>query len=159
MRDLSSPSRHSRTRRPSTLALSPRRSAGRPTRGRPTWPARMTSPAGASRTAAPAWRQLRPTLAVTWSTWWRCRGNRWAPRGDRRGSPLGRTPGPDVGSPGESDAQAPGQGARQAKELTSDALAAMKAIARIQRVHQCKLRKKETDTEAAKRAQVDPALL
>ena len=52
-----------------------------------------------------------------------------------------------------------GKPRRQAKDLTSDALAAVKATARIQRVHQGKRRRKETESQVAKRAAVDLALL
>ena len=48
---------------------------------------------------------------------------------------------------------------KQAKGLTSEALAAVKATAQIRRVHQGKRRRKETDAEAAKRSLVDLALL
>ena len=52
-----------------------------------------------------------------------------------------------------------GKPRKQAKGLTSDALAAVKATAPIQRVHQGKRRRKETESEAAQRAAVDLALL
>ena len=52
-----------------------------------------------------------------------------------------------------------GKPRRQSKGLTSYALAAVKATARIQWVHQGKRRRKETETEATKRTQVDLALL
>ena len=52
-----------------------------------------------------------------------------------------------------------GKPRKQAKGLTSKALAAVKATARIQRVHQGKCRRKETESQAAKRAAVDLALL
>ena len=52
-----------------------------------------------------------------------------------------------------------GKPRKQAKGLTRDALAAVKATAQIQRVHQGKRRRKETETEAAKRSLVDLALL
>ena len=52
-----------------------------------------------------------------------------------------------------------GRPRRQAKGLTSDALAAVKATARIQRVHQGKRRRKETEAAAAQRALVDLAIL
>ncbi len=48
---------------------------------------------------------------------------------------------------------------KQAKGLTSETLAAVKATAQIRRVHQGKRRRKETDAEAAKRSLVDLALL
>ena len=48
---------------------------------------------------------------------------------------------------------------KHAKGLTSDALAAVKATARIQRVDQGKRRRKETEVQAARRAAVDLALL
>ena len=48
---------------------------------------------------------------------------------------------------------------KQANGLTSEALAAVKATARIQRVHQGKRRRKETQSQAAMRATVDLALL
>ena len=52
-----------------------------------------------------------------------------------------------------------GKPKKQAKGLTSDALAAVKATAQIQRVHQGKRRRRETETQAAIRAAVDLALL
>ena len=52
-----------------------------------------------------------------------------------------------------------GKPKKQAKGLTSDALAAVKATARIQRVHQVKRRRKETETQAAVRVLVDLAPL
>ena len=52
-----------------------------------------------------------------------------------------------------------GRPRKQAKGLTSEALAAVKATARLQRVHQGKRRRKETEAEANKRALVDLALL
>ena len=48
---------------------------------------------------------------------------------------------------------------KQANGLTSEALAAVKVTARIQRVHQGKRRRKETESRAAMRAAVDLALL
>ena len=48
---------------------------------------------------------------------------------------------------------------RQARGLTAEALAAIKATARIQRLDQGKRRGKETEAEAARRALVDLALL
>ena len=48
-----------------------------------------------------------------------------------------------------------GKPRKQARGLTSDALAAVKATAWIQRVHQGKRRRKETESEVAKRALVD----
>ena len=52
-----------------------------------------------------------------------------------------------------------GKPRKQANGLTSEALAAVKATARIQRVHQGKRRRKETESQAAMRAAVDLALL
>ena len=52
-----------------------------------------------------------------------------------------------------------GKSKKQAKGLTSDALAAVKATARIQRAHQGKRRRKETEAQAARRAAVDLAIL
>ena len=52
-----------------------------------------------------------------------------------------------------------GKPRKQAKGLTSDALAAVKATARIQRVHQGKRRRRETEVQATRRAAVDLALL
>ena len=52
-----------------------------------------------------------------------------------------------------------GKPRKQAKGLTSEALAAVKATARIQRVDQGKRRRKETEVQAARRAAVDLALL
>ena len=52
-----------------------------------------------------------------------------------------------------------GKPRKQADGLTSEALAAVKATARIQRVHQGKRRRKETQSQAAMRAAVDLALL
>ena len=52
-----------------------------------------------------------------------------------------------------------GKPRKQTRGLTKEALAAVKATARIQRVHQGKRRRKETESEAAKRALVDLALL
>ena len=52
-----------------------------------------------------------------------------------------------------------GRPRKQAKGLTNEALAAVKATTRIQRVHQGKRRRKETEAEAAGRAAVDLALL
>ena len=52
-----------------------------------------------------------------------------------------------------------GKPRKQAKGLTSEALAAVKATARIQRVHQGKRRRKETEAQAAMRAAVDVALM
>ena len=52
-----------------------------------------------------------------------------------------------------------GKPRKQAKGLTSDALAAVKATARIQRAHQGKRRRKETEAQAARRAAVDLAIL
>ena len=52
-----------------------------------------------------------------------------------------------------------GKPKKQARGLTSDALAAVRATARIQRVRQGKRRRKETEAQAAIRASVDLALL
>ena len=52
-----------------------------------------------------------------------------------------------------------GKPGKQVKGLTSNALAAVKATVRIQRVHQGKRRRKETESQAARRAAVDLALL
>ena len=52
-----------------------------------------------------------------------------------------------------------GKPRKQARGLTSDALAAVKATAGIQRVHQGKRRRKETEAAPARRAVVDLALL
>ena len=52
-----------------------------------------------------------------------------------------------------------GKPRKQAKGLTSEALAAVKATSRIQRVDQGKRRRKETEGQAASRAAVDLALL
>ena len=52
-----------------------------------------------------------------------------------------------------------GKPRKQAKGLTSEALAAVKATSRIQRVHQGKRRRKETEAQAAMRAAVDVALM
>ena len=52
-----------------------------------------------------------------------------------------------------------GKPRKQAKGLTNEALAAVKATARIQRVNQGKRRRKETESQAAMRAAVDLALL
>ncbi len=52
-----------------------------------------------------------------------------------------------------------GKPRKQAKGLTSDALAAVKATARIQRAHQGNRRRKETGAQTARRAMVDVALL
>ena len=52
-----------------------------------------------------------------------------------------------------------GKPKKQAKGLTSDALAAVKATARIQRVHKGRRRRRETKAQAAVRALVDLALL
>ena len=52
-----------------------------------------------------------------------------------------------------------GKPRRQARGLTAEALAAVKATSRIQRVHQGKLRRRETAAEALTRALVDLALL
>ena len=52
-----------------------------------------------------------------------------------------------------------GKPRRQAKGLTAEALAAVKATARIQRVYQGKRRRKESVSEAARRALLDLALL
>ena len=52
-----------------------------------------------------------------------------------------------------------GKSRKQASGLTSEALAAVKATARIQRDHQDKRRRKETGRQAASRALVDLALL
>ena len=52
-----------------------------------------------------------------------------------------------------------GKPCKQANGLTSEALAAVKATARIQRVHQGKHRRKETESQNAMRAAVDLALL
>ena len=52
-----------------------------------------------------------------------------------------------------------GKPRKQAKGLTSEALAAVKATARVQRVDQGKRRRKETEVQAARRAAVDLALL
>ena len=48
-----------------------------------------------------------------------------------------------------------GKGCRQAKGLAFEALAAMKAKARIQRIHQGNRRRNETEGKAARRALVD----
>ena len=69
------------------------------------------------------------------------------------------TPDPLVKATLKRLAREHGKPRQQAKGLTSDALAAVKATARILRVHQGKRRRKETEAEAAKRAQVDLALL
>ena len=55
--------------------------------------------------------------------------------------------------------QGAGESKKQAKGLTSDAPAAMKATARIQRVHRVKCRSKEAETQAAVRALVDLSAL
>ena len=52
-----------------------------------------------------------------------------------------------------------GKPRKQASGLTSEALAAVKATARIQRVHKGKRHRKETESQAARRALVDLALL
>ena len=52
-----------------------------------------------------------------------------------------------------------GKPRRQAKGLASDALATVKAAAKIQMVHQGNRRRKEAETQAAQRALVDLALL
>ena len=52
-----------------------------------------------------------------------------------------------------------GKPRKQAKGLTSDVLAAVKATSRIQRAHKGKRRRKETEAQAAERALVDLALL
>ena len=52
-----------------------------------------------------------------------------------------------------------GKPRKQARGLTKEALAAVKATTRIQRVHQGKRRRKETESKAAMRAAVDLALL
>ena len=52
-----------------------------------------------------------------------------------------------------------GKPRKQANGLTNERLAAVKATARIQRVHQGKRRRKETESQAAMRAAVDVALL
>ena len=52
-----------------------------------------------------------------------------------------------------------GKPRKQAKGLTSEALAAVKATARIQRIDKGKRRRKETEFQAAMRAAVDLALL
>ena len=52
-----------------------------------------------------------------------------------------------------------GKPRKQARGLTSDALPAVNATARIQRVHQGKRRRRETEAQAAVRALVDLALL
>ena len=52
-----------------------------------------------------------------------------------------------------------GRRREQARDLTRDALAAVRATARIQRVHQDKHRRKETETRATRRVLVDLALL
>ena len=52
-----------------------------------------------------------------------------------------------------------GKPRKQANGLTNERLAAVKATARIQRVHQGKRRRKETESQAAIRAAVDLALM
>ena len=52
-----------------------------------------------------------------------------------------------------------GRRREQARALTRDALAPVRATARIQRVHQDKHRRKETETRATRRVLVDLALL
>ena len=52
-----------------------------------------------------------------------------------------------------------GKPRKQAKGLTNEVLAAVKATSRIQRVHKGKRQRKETESEAARRAAVDLALL
>ena len=52
-----------------------------------------------------------------------------------------------------------GKPRKQAKGLTSEVLAAVKATTRIQRVHRGKRRRKQTEAQAARRALVDLALL
>ena len=52
-----------------------------------------------------------------------------------------------------------GKPRKQAKGLTKEALADVKATSRVQRIDKGKRRRKETETEAAKRALVDLALL
>ena len=52
-----------------------------------------------------------------------------------------------------------GRPKKQAMVLTSDALATVKAPARIQRVHKGRRRRRETEAQAAVRALVDMALL
>ena len=52
-----------------------------------------------------------------------------------------------------------GRRREQARDLTKDALAAVRATARIQRIHQGKHRRKETETRATRRVLVDLALL
>ena len=52
-----------------------------------------------------------------------------------------------------------GKPRKQANGLTNERLAAVKATARIQRVHQGKRRRKETESQAAMRAVVDVTLL
>ena len=52
-----------------------------------------------------------------------------------------------------------GKPRKQANGLTSEALAAVKATVRIQRIHQGKRRRKESEAQAARRAAVDLALL
>ena len=52
-----------------------------------------------------------------------------------------------------------GKPRKQAKGLTAEALAAVKATSQIQRVHNGKRRRRETETQAARRAAVDLALL
>ena len=88
---------------------------------------------------------------------------RRAPGGDRGGPALGRTSGPDVAALVQATmkrlAREYGKPKKQAKGLTSDALAAVKATARIQRVDQGKHRRKESEAAAARRALVDLALL
>ena len=69
------------------------------------------------------------------------------------------TPDPLVKATLKRLAREHGKPRQQAKGLTSEGLAAVKATAQIQRVHQGKRRRKETETEAAKRALVDLALL
>ena len=52
-----------------------------------------------------------------------------------------------------------GKPRKQAKGLTAEALAAVKATSRVQRVHKGKRRRRETEVQAAERAKVDLALL
>ena len=87
-----------------------------------------------------------------------------APGGDRRGAPLEWTRGARVADAGQGHHETPGQGARgkprkQARGLTKEALAAVKATARVQRVDQGKHRRKGTESQAAIRAAVDLAIL
>ena len=81
----------------------------------------------------------------------------------RRSPPLREVPQSGEGSLGQDHAQATGHGVRkprkQARGLSKEALAAVKATARIQRLNKGKRRRKETESRAAMRAAVDLALL